>query len=176
MNKIGLYFGKEKQEAILRGDTSNTVVDEYFIHGFQAIGLHLSETPEVTPGVVLLYARYAQMAWETLVRVCETDDERLKVQALVLLVHAFIIMRLPKTAQLYLLKVCEIINKAKLQFLPVYGRPTELSEQVREDVALLSQAMYLESYFYLTSGGSAPTMTARIEKEFRLDLQVRTIR
>jgi len=175
MNKIGLYFRKEKQEAILRGDTSNAVVDRYFIHGFQAIGLHLSETPEVTPGVVLLYARYGQMAWETLVRVCETDDEMLKAQALVLLTHAFIIMGFITVAQLYLLKVCKIINKAKLQFLPVYGRPAGLSEQAREDAALLSQVIYLENYFYLTLGGSAPAMTARIEKEFRLDLQVSAI-
>ena len=67
------------------------------------------------------------------------------------------------------------LNKADLRFLPVYGRPAELSEQVREDAAVLSQAIYLENYFYLTLGGPAPAMGARIEKEFRLDLQVRTI-
>ena len=80
------------------------------------------------------------------------------------------------STRLYLLKLCDIINESNLQFLPTYGRPPELSDRVRESAVVLSQAIYLEKYLYLTLGGSAPTMTARIEREFRLDLQVRTIK
>jgi len=137
--------------------------------------MYLCGTPDEAPATVLLQARYAQMAWESLIRIYGTDEDRLKVQALILLVHAFVIMGLTTGAQLYLLKACKIIDKAKLQFLPAYGRPAGLSEQVREDASVLSQAIYLENYFYLTLGGSAPVMTARIENEFRLELQVRTI-
>ena len=176
INKLGLYFGTEKWEALLRGDVSNNVVDRYFVHGFQAIGMHLCGPPGESPVIVQLQARYAQMAWESLVKVYGTDDQKLEAQALLLLIHAFVIMGFTTPAQLYLLKMCKAINKANLQFLPVHGRPGELSEQVREDTVILSQAIYLENYFYLTLGGSAPTMTTRIEREFRLDLQVRITR
>lgn len=175
MDKLGLYLTKEKQEAILRGDTSGAVIHKYFIYGFQATGMHVCGALEETPAMVRLQARYAQMAWETLVMVFETEKHRLKVQSLLLLIHAFVFVRFTVGAQLYLFKACKIIEKAKLQFLPTYGRPAELSEQVREDASVLSQVIYLENYFYLAMGGSPPVMT-RIEKEFRLDLQVRTIR
>ena len=55
----------------------------------------------------------------------------------------------------------------------VITRPSELSEQVHEDAAVLTQAIYLENHFYLTLGRSAPVMTGRIERKFRLDPQVR---
>ena len=175
MNKLGLYFGIKKQEALLRGDISNAVVNRYFVCGFQAIGMHLCGSPGESPAMVQLQAKYAQAAWESLVEVEKTDDQKLIAQALLLLIHAFIIMGFTTPAQLYLLKMCKAINRVNLQFLPVQGRSAKLSEQVREDAAVLSQAIYLENYFYLTLGGSAPAMTTRIEKEFRLDFQVRII-
>ena len=173
MNKIGVYFRAEKQEALLRGDTSNAVVDPYFVHGFQALGMYLCEVVDESLTAVRLQARYVQKAWESLVETFKTGNPKLKAQGLVLLVHALTIMGLTATASFYLLKLCKIIDEANLRFLPEYGRPPELSEQVREDAAVLTQAIYLENYFYLALGGSAPVMTARIEREFRLDLQVR---
>ena len=171
MNKLGVYFRPEKREALLRGDISNAVVNRHFVYGFQVTGMYLSKAPDDSPATVRLLAEHIENAW---VSFFETHGI-LKVQGVVLLVHAFVIMGLPKTAPSFLRKAFEIINKADLRFLPVYGRPAELSEQVREDAAVLSQAIYLENYFYLTLGGPAPMMGARIEKEFRLDLQVGTI-
>ena len=178
MNKLGLYFRREKLEALLRGDISNAVVNRYFVYGFQATGTHLCGSLEATctPAAVLLQARYSQMAWESLAEIHSTDDRKLEAQALLQFVHTTIIMGFEIGAQFYLSRVCTIIEKAGLQFLPVYGRPDELSEQVREDAAVLSQAMFLDIYFSLTSGGSISRMTKRLEKEFRLDLEVRTLR
>jgi len=56
MNKLGVYFGTEKQEALFRGDTSNTVVDRYFIYSCQAIGAHFCGAMDVSPGMVRLLA------------------------------------------------------------------------------------------------------------------------
>ena len=173
MNKLGLYFGKEKLEALFRGDISNAVVDRCFVHALQAAGMHLCGTLELTPATVLLQARYSQAAAESHIQINRTNNHELKVQALVLLVHIFIVVGFPTSAQLYLSKACKIIEKAKLRLLPVYGRPAGFSEQVREDAAVLSQAIFLDNYFYLTLSGSTSGMTARIEGEFRLDLQVR---
>ena len=170
MNKLGVYFRPEKREALLRGDTSNAVVNRHFVYGFQVTGMYLSKAPD-SPAVIRLLAGHTEKAW---VSFFETRG-LLKAQGVVLIVHAFVIMGLPNMAPSFLQKAFEIINKADLRFLPVYGRPAELSEQVREDASVLSQAIYLENYFYLALVGPAPVMGARIEKEFRLDLQVRAI-
>lgn len=175
MNKLGLYLTQEKQDAILRGDTSNSVVHRHFVGGLQAMGMHLCGTPEQTPAMTRLQVRYVQEAWGSLIQLNQTNQERVKVQALVLVAHSAIVLGLNATTQLYLLKICKIVEKEKFRFLPEYGLPAEFSEQVREEVSALSQTIYLENYCYLALGGSVPVKTVRIETEFRLDLQVRTI-
>jgi len=175
MDKLGVYFGTVKQDALFRGDTSNAVVNQYFLYGFQVIGAHLCDPLEESPAMVRLVARYAQKAWETLYDIYRTADQKLKVQGLLLFLHSLLISGFPASAQFYLLRVCEFINTGNLRFLPKYGRPPELSEQVREDAAVLSQTIYLENYFYLALDGALPVKTARIEQEFRQDFQVRVV-
>jgi len=174
MNKLGIYFTTEKLDALFRGDTSNAVVNRYFVYGCQAIGTHLCGALSESPAMVRLLAIHGQKAWETLIEMRQINDQRLFAKGLLLFVYSAIIMGWTLTAQFYLLKVCEFIDKGNVQFLPAYGRPPKLSEQVREEAAVLSQTIYLENYFYLL-GGSAPKKTAKIEMEFRQDFQVRTI-
>ncbi|KAF9783449.1 hypothetical protein BJ322DRAFT_153080 [Thelephora terrestris] len=174
LNRLGLYFTREKQEAITRGDTSNSVLDRYFVDGVQAMGMPLCGFRQGTPAMVQLQARYIQRAWESFVQLKQTNSERVIAQALVLLTQSFITLGLNKTAQFYLLKACKIIEKEKLGFPPEHGPPAEFSERVREEASVLSQTIYLENYCYLALGGPAPVKTARIEREFRLDLQVRS--
>ena len=177
MNKLGIYLGPEKQEALFRGDTSNAVVNRYFVYCFQAIGTHLCETPDESPAMVRLLARYIQSSWESLIEIYRTDDQRLAAQGLLLLLHSLTLMGFSSNIHFYLLKVYELIaiDNGNLRFLPVYGRPPELSEQVREDAAVLSQTIYLENYLHLVLGGSAPVKTEELEREFRQDLQVRML-
>ena len=175
MNKLGVYFGPGKQEALFRGDTSNAVVNRYFVFGFQAAGAHLCEATDKSPAMVLLAARYSQKAWETLIAIYRTDDHKMKVQGLLLALYSFVVTGFSGGAQFHFSRVCELIDEGNLQFLQVYGHPPELSDQVREDAAVLPQAIYLENYFYLALGGPVPVKTARIEREFRQDLQVRII-
>ena len=176
INKLGIYFGPEKQEALLRGDISNTVVNRYFVYSFRAIGTHLCEVLDQSPATVRLLARCVQKAWESFIEIYRGDDQRLAAQGMLLFLHSFVIMGFPSKVQFYLLKVCELINRGNLSLLPAYGRPPELSEQVREDAAVLSQVIYLENYVYLVFGGPAPVETAKIEREFRQNFQVRIIR
>ncbi|KAF9779638.1 hypothetical protein BJ322DRAFT_369059 [Thelephora terrestris] len=170
LNRLGLYFTQEKQDAILRGDTSNSVVHRYFVDSAHGMGMH-SCAPELTPSMILLQAKHLQRSWESLIHLARTNHEMEKAQALVQVAHGFIIVGLTATAQLYFLKACKIIDKQNFRFLPEYGPPLEFSEQVREDASVLSQVIYLENFLYLTLGGPAPAKTARIEREFRLDLQ-----
>ena len=90
MGKLGVYFGTEKQAALLRGDTSNAVINRYFVYGFQAIGMYFCGTPDGSPAMVHLQARYAQKAWESLIEISRTGDQKLRAQGLLLFVHAII--------------------------------------------------------------------------------------
>ena len=175
MNKLGIYFGPDKQDALCRGDTSSAVVNRYFVYAFRTIGTHLSEVLDESPAMVRLQARYIQKAWESLIEIYRTENQRLSAQGILLFLHSLIIMGFPQTAQDYILKVYGLVNDGNLQFLPVYGRPPELSDQVREDAAVLSQTIYLENYMHLAFGGPTPVQTAKIEREFRGDFQVRVI-
>ena len=175
MNKLGIYLGPEKQDALYRGDTSNTVVNRYFVYGFRATGTHLCEALDGSPATVRLLARFIQKAWEALVDIYRGNDQRLAAQGLLVFLHSLIVMGIPSRVWFYFQKVCELIDSGNLRFLPVYGRPPELSDQVREDAAVLSQAIYLENYLYLALGGPAPVKTAKLAREFRQDLQVRII-
>ena len=175
MNKLGVYFAPDKQDALFRGDTSNAVVDRHFVYSCQTIGTHLCEALDESPIMARLLAVHGQKAWETLIEIQKMNDRRLFAQGLLFFVYSLIIMGWPLNAQFYLLKVCEFVDKENLQFLPAYGRPPRLSEQVREEAAVLSQTIYLENYFYLALGGLPPRKTTTIEREFRQDFQVRTI-
>ena len=176
LNTLGLYFTTEKRETLLRGDISNAVVDRHFVYALQVVGVHVCGAPGETPAMVQLQARYVQLTWESFFQLNETNQERTKVQALGLAIYASVIIGFPAAARLYLLKACKLIEKAKLRFLPEYGPPAKFSDQIREEVSVLSQMIYLENYLSLTLGGSVPMRTAEIEREFRLDLPVRAVR
>jgi len=176
MHRLGLYLGTKKEEALLRGDTSDALVNRHLAYVLQVAGMYLCGAPGESPTMVRLLAKYSQKAWETLIEIHKTDDQKLKAQGVLVLVYILVVAGFAAGPPLYLSKVCELINSANLRFLPVYGRPPELSEQVREDATVLSQAIYMENYLYLALGGLAPVMTTRIEREFRMDLQVRILR
>ena len=151
------------------------MVDPYFVYALQVLGMHLCEHLDYSPPMARLQARYAQRAWECLLEVYRGDNERLKAQGFIFFAYSRFFMGFNGITQFFLWKLCKIIDDANLRFLPVYGRAPELSDQVREDITVLSQTIYLGNYFYLTLGGSEPTMMARLEREFRLDLEVRII-
>ena len=73
----------------------------------------------------------------------------------------------------YLTKACIALNVAKLRFIPDTGCPPVFTEDVHERLAVLSQVIYLEHHLFFAVDGLEPRMTARIEKEFRHELQVR---
>ena len=101
------------------------------------------------------------------------DDVELNAQISVYSASSCISQRWFQFARLYLAKGCSIVNTANLRFVPASGRPPELTEEVQERLAVLSQLVYLENYLFLAIDQITPTMTARIEKEFRHELQVR---
>ena len=62
MNKLEVYFGPEKQEALFHGGTPNAVVNRYFVYSCQAIGPHRCGALDVSPTTVRLLAIHGQKA------------------------------------------------------------------------------------------------------------------
>lgn len=177
LGKLGMRFTPEKQQALLDGDTSGTVIHPFFILAAQSLGMHLCEEVGNSPAMITLYAKYVQTALELLTEVfrevAEKCDWELQAQVTLWITFGSIVMRLSKITSTYLKKSCEAINRGGLQFIPTYGRPPTFSHELHEKLSVLSQAIYYENFLLLTCGGTQPTTTSRIEKEFRHKLQVR---
>lgn len=171
-NKLGIYLTREKQEALLRGDTSNIVINSIFVYQACSYGMHFVQDSVHVPDALNQQAKYAQLAWEELAKVQRGKDDYLKAQSMLSIGTCCVVFRWVDYARQYIQKACGVVNTTSLQFIPKYGHPPEYSEQVRERSTILSQVIYFENYMFLTYGGSEPNLTARIEREFRHELQV----
>ena len=170
--RFGIYLTGPKQDAILRGDISNTVVHPLFVHVMTVLGMHFCAV-ECSPRMLRLRARYAQRVFEQLVDIITGNNANLLVQVLLYIATMSLHARFFKFTREYLTKVGIALNAANIRFIPATGRPPGLTEDVRERVVVLSQIIYLESFMFLAVDGTEPKITARIEKEFRHELQVR---
>ena len=174
LNKMGILFTSQKQQALLRGDTSGTIIHPLFISAAQSLGMNFCKGVGDLPVMIKRQARHMQRALELFVDIFKGHDLELIARAALWVVAGAIIMPVTRLNPLHIKRSCEAIETAGLRFIPTYGRPPEFSEDLHERLSLLSQAIYFENYLFLTYGGVEPTMTARLEKEFRHQLQVRS--
>ena len=172
LRQFGIYLTSPKQDAVMRGDTSNTIVDPFFITITIGVGVYFCAnlSPQKT---VQLRAKYGQLAFERLAEINKGNDASLKVHAFLCIATASLYGRWLRMSREYLTKASIALNAAKLRFIPDTRYPPQLTEDVHERLATLSQVIYFEHYFFLAVDGLEPKMTARIEKEFRHELQVR---
>ena len=168
---FGIHLTSPKQEAVIRADLSNAVVHPFFIHATAGLGMHFRANISDTPDMVRLHAKHGQLAWEQVVEISKGNDAHLKTQAYLLTATGSLYGRWFNFSREYLKKACIALNAAKLGFLPITGRPPELTEEVTERLAILSQNIYFENYMFLAVDGIEPKMTVRLEKEFRYELQ-----
>jgi len=172
LNKLGIRFIPEKQHALLHGDTSGTVLNPFFICAAQSLGMYFCEDVDNSSAMIRLQARYIQVSLELLTKIFEGHDWELRAQAALWVAAGSVIMRLDYLTHPYIKKSCEAVTAAGLRFIPAYGRPPPLSADLHEKLSVLSQVIYFENFLFLTCGGAEPTMTTKIETEFRHQLQV----
>jgi len=170
---FGIYLTGPKQDAVMRGDTSNTIVHPFFVPATAALGMNLCAGVGDSPTMVRLFAKYTQLSFEQLAVVVSGSDANLQAQAFLYYVAGSLYARWSVVSRQYLRKACIALNAASLRLIPATGRPPGLTEDVRERLAVLSQIIYFENYLFLAVDGAEPKMAARIEKEFRHELQVR---
>jgi hypothetical protein len=141
----------------------------------EALGIPAFAGTDDTPTMVRFHARRVQTAWESLVGFFEGSDHRAKVHIASAMIPGFVYLRLPKMASPYIQKCCEYAQAGNVQFVPTYGHPPELSEDLHEILVALSQAVYWANYLFLVCGGPRPCATAKLEREFRQELPVSDI-
>lgn len=137
--------------------------------------MHFCDGLDKSPAMAKLQVKYVQASLELLIEVSRGSDWELKAQMMLWVASGSIVMRLLQLTPSYIKKSCDVVNMAGLQFIPTYGRPPQFSQDLHEKISVLSQIIYFENFWFLTCGGAEPTMTARIEYEFRHQLQVNTI-
>ena len=172
LNKFGIRFTSGKQQALLRGDTSGDAIHPFFVYSAQIWGMYFCDTMVDSPAMIRLQAKYLQVTLELLAEVSKGHDWELRAQIGVWITSASLTLRQGDVMNLYLREGCEAVETAGLQFIPTYGPPPEFSEELHEKLSVLSQLIYYENFLFLVCGGAEPTMTARIEKEFRNQLRV----
>ena len=156
----------------MRADFSNTVVHSFFVHSTAGLGMHFRASVTDSPERVRLHAKHGQLAWEQVAEISKGNDANLKAQTFLQVATASLYGRWFEFSRQYLMKACLALNAAKVQFVPTVGRPPELTEEVLERLAILSQSIYFVNYHFLAIDGKEPTSTARIEGEFRHELPV----
>lgn len=134
--------------------------------------MYFCEGVDNSPPMIRLHAKYIQTCFEHIADIFKGHDWELKAQVALWVTAVSIILPFDGLTLPYMQKSCEAVNIGELQFIPTYGRPPDYSEELHEKLSVLSQIIYFENFLFLTCGGAEPTMTARIEKEFRHRLQV----
>ena len=134
--------------------------------------MYFYEYMDDSPALIRLQTKYVRKSLGLLVDALKGHDWELTAQVALWVTAGSLVMQLGHVTYPYIKKCCEAVNVAGFQFIPTYGRPAEFSEDLHEKLSVLSQIIYYENFWFLTCGGAEPTMTAKIEKEFRYRLQV----
>ena len=171
--QFGIYLPSPKQDAVLRGDLSGTVVHPWFVYVMAAFGVRFCAGVTLSPGMTQALARNIQRGYEEFVEIMRGSNADLTAQIFVSLAAITLRVRWLNPSRQCLMKACMILHAANLRFIPAFGRPPGLSEDVRERAVVLSQTIYFESYMFLAVDGTELKLSTRIEKEFRYELQVR---
>ena len=172
LNKLGIRFTSGKQQALLQGDITGDAIHPFFVYGAQVWGMYFCDSMVNSPAMIRLQAKYLQITLGLLGEISKGHDWELRAQVGVWITSGSLTLRRGDVTNLYLRKSCEAVEMARLQFIPTYGPPPKFSEELHEKLSILSQIIYFENFSFLVYGGAEPTMTARIEKGFRNQLQV----
>ena len=154
----------------MRGHKSGIVLHRALVLGAQALGF--PSFADETPAMVQFHARRVQAFWEAVADLFKGKDYGASAHFSTAVIGSCIHLRMPQLALLYTQKCCGFVQAGNLQFVPTCGHPPEFSDDLHEILVALSQAIYWANYLFLMCGGPEPRATAKLEKEFRLELPV----
>jgi hypothetical protein len=158
--QFGLYFSPAKQQAIILGDISGTVVHPFFIHFAQLGGCHFYQERRGEFFLLHLQAMYLDMVWDSFKDMAAGDDSFDAAQACQLMALAYLYSQHVSLGRKFFRQSIALFRTHWIDFsvLPL----PDLTESLRERIAFLAGAIYSEIDCIFMFG---------FEQEFTLDLE-----
>jgi hypothetical protein len=167
-----------KSDAIVEGDFINPTVHPYFIHLSNMLGCYLYQETQLDFRLLHLNSLLVTACRESVTTLTEEVDPLACAQANLLAAQTFIYTNRVNHGLQYFHSVRDIVNRQNLRLVPAQtpgGNNSgifQLTQEARERISLLSQALYTDVYLSLVHGETG-NQFSRLETEFRFHLPVR---
>lgn len=177
-SRMGYLLTPAKSEAIVEGDFINPSVNPYFIHLLTMLGCYLYQETQLNFRLLYLNSLLVTACLESMITLTEDVDPIASVQANLLAAQTFFFTNRLNHGLQYFHSARDIVNRHHLRLVPAQtpgGNNTglfQLTQDARERISLLSQALYIDTYLVLVHGISG-SQFSRLETEFRFHLPVR---
>lgn len=180
-SRMGYVLAPTKSDAIVEGDFINPSVHPYFIHLSGMLGCYLYQETQLDFRLLYLNSLLVTACRESVTTLTEDVDPLACAQANLLAAQTFIYTNHVNHGLQYFHSARDIVNRHHLRLVPAQtpgGNNSglfQLTQDARERISLLSQALYTDAYLSLTHGASEGQFS-RLEAEFRFHLPVRSTR
>jgi hypothetical protein len=177
-SRMGYVLAPAKSDAIVEGDFTNPSVHPYFIHLSNMLGCYLYQETQLDFRLLYLNSLLVTACRESVTTLTEDVDPLACAQANLLAAQTFIYTNRVNHGLQYFHSARDIVNRHHLRFVPVQtpgsNNPDlfQLTQDARERISLLSQALYVDVYLSLAHGETGNQLS-RLETEFRFHLPVR---
>jgi hypothetical protein len=178
--EIGFQFTKAKEQAIIGGDLSNTVIHPFFIYFAQLLGSNLYQ--ELKGEYCFLYTMciYLQQTRDAMVSMREEDDPLSYAQARHFMALLCMYNHNVALGRQYFATILQTVQRYDIRFVSRYEystlreRPSSdpVSEEFAERTVFLSQIIYFQLHCILITG-EADDLCRDLRRQFTRELPVR---
>jgi len=179
-SQLGFRFTSAKQEAILSGDLSNTIIHPFFIHFAHLFGCNMYQEHRGHYSHLLLLDAHLHFARDALLSMKEGDDPLSFAQACFLMFLVCIYNQNIYLGSRYMKLVAGTIKRNDIRFVPrhtvgymanqhINSPVSEFSEEVHERGSFLSEVLYSEVDLILLTGGKE-TALLDLHTQFQQEL------
>lgn len=178
---MGFILTPVKSDAVVEGDFINPTIHPYFIHLSNMLGCYLYQETQLDFRLLYLNSLLVTACRESVATLTEDVDPLACAQANLLAAQTFIYTNRVSHGLQYFHSAKDIVNRRHLRLVPAQtpgGTNSglfQLTQDARERISLLSQALYIDVYLSLVHGESG-NQFSRLETEFRFHLPVRPYR
>ena len=178
-SRTGYVLAPAKSDAIVEGDFINPSVHPYFIHLSNMLGCYLYQETQLDFRLLYLNSLLVTACRESVITLTEDVDPLACAQANLLAAQTFIYTNHINHGLRYFHSAKDIVNRHHLRLVPAQtpggdnSGLFQLTQDARERISLLSQALYIDAYLSLVHG-QCGNQLSRLESEFCYHLPVRS--